>query len=104
MVGRIEAFFKWFGRGRTKGLQATASRWLLLKSPENLKREQRLSLKTLLKINLKTVRAYLLKEELRKLWFHFSLTLAGSFLLDWCRAAKASRIEPLARVARTPAM
>jgi transposase len=153
----LEAFFKWFGRGRTKGLQAIASdmwepylrviakrvpwainvldrfhitanvnkavdkvraeearalarkgtpvlkhtRWLLLKSPENLKREQRLSLKTLLKINLKTVRAYLLKEELRKLWSHFSLTLAGSFLLDWCRAAKASRIEPLARVART---
>ena len=35
--------------------------------PENLKREQKLSLKKLLKINLKTVRAYLLKEERRKL-------------------------------------
>ncbi len=60
-----------------------------------------LSLKNLLKINLKTVRAYLLKEELRKLWGHFSITLASSFLFDWCRAAKASRIEPLAKVART---
>ncbi|MBK9753434.1 MAG: transposase [Nannocystis sp.] len=38
------------------------------------------------------VRAYLLKEELRKLW---------AFLLDWCRGVKASRIEPLAKVART---
>ena len=42
-----------------------------------------------------------IRKELRKLWAHFSITLAGAFLLDWCRAAKASRIEPLAKVART---
>ncbi len=49
----------------------------------------RRSLKNLLKINLKTVRAYLLKEELRKLWGHFSITLASGFLFDWCCAASA---------------
>ena len=77
------------------------TRWLLLRSPENLKTKQRVSLKRLLKLNLKTVRAYLLKEDLRRLWQHFSITLAGDFLIEWCRAAKASRIEPIAKVART---
>jgi ABC-type uncharacterized transport system YnjBCD ATPase subunit len=38
------------------------SRWLLLKRQENLKTEQRLRLRALLRYNLKTVRAYLLKE------------------------------------------
>ena len=77
------------------------TRWLLLRSPENLKKKQRVSLKQLLKLNLKTVRAYLLKEDLRRLWQHCSITLAGAFLFEWCRAAKASRIEPIAKVART---
>jgi transposase len=38
------------------------SRWLLLKREENLKTEQRFRLRDLLGYNLKTVRAYLLKE------------------------------------------
>src|SRR3982750_1105905 len=40
------------------------SRWLLLKREENLKPEQRFRLRDLLRYNLKTVRAYLLKEAL----------------------------------------
>jgi hypothetical protein len=38
------------------------SRWLLLKRQENLGDEQRFRLRDLLRYNLKTVRAYLLKE------------------------------------------
>jgi transposase len=38
------------------------SRWLLLSREENLKTEQRFRLRDLLRYNLKTVRAYLLKE------------------------------------------
>ena len=44
------------------------SRWLLLKSEENLKTEQRFRLRDLLRYNLKTVRAYLLKETFQQLW------------------------------------
>ena len=44
------------------------SRWLLLKRQENLKTEQRLRLRALLRYNLKTVRAYLLKETFQQLW------------------------------------
>ena len=38
------------------------SRWLLLKHDENLKTEQRFRLRDLLRYNLKTVRAYLLRK------------------------------------------
>jgi transposase len=40
------------------------SRWLLLKREENLKTDQRFRLRDLLRYNLRTVRAYLLKEGL----------------------------------------
>lgn len=49
------------------------SRWLLLKREENLKLEQRF----LLRYNLKTVRAYLLKEAFQQLWDYNSPAGAG---------------------------
>jgi transposase len=76
-------------------------RWLLLKAPENLTQKQAASLKELVKANLKSVRAYLLKEDLRQLWDHTTVTLGGAFLLSWCRRAKASKLAPLARIAKT---
>src|SRR4029434_447363 len=56
------------------------SRWLLLKREENLKTEQRFRLRDLLRYNLKTVRAYLLKESFQQLWDYNSATWAGKFL------------------------
>jgi transposase len=44
------------------------SRWLLLKRGENLGDEQHFRLRDLLRYNLKTVRAYLLKEAFQQLW------------------------------------
>jgi transposase len=44
------------------------SPWLRLKREENLKTEQRFRLRDLLRYNLKTVRAYLLKEAFQQLW------------------------------------
>ena len=44
------------------------SRWLLLKRPERLTDEQRGRLAKLVRHNLRTVRAYLLKEDFQSLW------------------------------------
>jgi len=71
------------------------SRWLLLKREENLKTEQRFRLRDLLRYNLKTVRAYLLKEAFQQLWDYNSPAWAGKFLDDWCRQVMRSRIEPM---------
>ena len=54
------------------------SRWLLLKREENLKEEQRFRLRDLLRYNLKTVCAYLLKEAFQQLWDYSSPTSACS--------------------------
>jgi transposase len=84
--------------GRTPVLKK--SRWLLLKREENLKPEQRFRLRDLLRYNLKTVRAYLLKEAFQQLWDYNSATWAGKFLDEWCRQVMRSRIEPMKKVAR----
>ena len=44
------------------------SRWLLLKRPENLTDGQQERLAELVRRNLRTVRAYLLKEDFQSLW------------------------------------
>jgi len=77
------------------------SRWLLLKREENLKTQQRFRLRDLLRYNLKTVRAYLLKEAFQQLWDYNSATWAGKFLDEWCRQAMRSRIEPMKKIARS---
>src|ERR1035438_8568131 len=74
------------------------SRWLLLKREENLKTEQRFRLRDLLRYNLKTVRAYLLKEAFQQLWDYNSPTWAGRFLDEWCRQVMRSRIEPMKKI------
>ncbi|MFZ1030816.1 MAG: ISL3 family transposase, partial [Candidatus Acidiferrales bacterium] len=77
------------------------SRWLLLKRDENLQTEQRFRLRDLLRYNLKTVRAYLLKEAFQQLWDYNSPAWAGKFLDEWCRQVMRSRIEPMKKIARS---
>jgi transposase len=79
----------------------TGSRWLLLKRPENLSEKQELRLAELVQYNLKTVRAYLLKEDFQSLWRYVSPTWAGKFLDRWCTRTMRSKIEPMKKMART---
>src|SRR6202158_4571808 len=77
------------------------SRLLLLKRQQNLASDQRFRLRDLLRYNLKTVRAYLLKEAFQQLWDYNSATWAGKFLDEWCRQVMRSRIEPMKKIARS---
>jgi transposase len=76
------------------------TRWLLLKRPENLSPKQEIGLAELLRHNLRTVRAYLLKEDLQAFWTYRSPYWAGVFLDRWCTRVMRSRLEPMKRVAR----
>ena len=75
-------------------------RWCLLKRPENLTEKQEATLADLLQYNLKTVRAYLLKEDFQGFWEYVSPYWAGKFLDRWCKRTMLSRLEPLKTVAR----
>ena len=85
--------------GRT--LLLKKSLWLLLKREENLKTEQRFRLQDLLRYNLRTVRAHLLKEAFQQLWDYNSPAWAAKFLDEWCRQTMRSRIEPMKKIARS---
>jgi len=76
------------------------TRWCLLKRAENLTEKQAVRLKDLVAINLKTVRAYLLKEVFQRFWEYKRPTWAGRYLDAWCRRAMRSRIKPMKKVAK----
>lgn len=77
------------------------SRWCFLKNPENLNENQKVKLKELLACNLKTIRAYLLKEDFQNFWDYTSPTWAGIFLDRWCTQVMRSKLEPMKKVAKT---
>lgn len=87
---------------KAKGYEPVLSktRWLLLKRPENLTDKQEIRLAELLQYNLKSVRAYLLKEEFQLFWGYVSPYWAGWFLDRWCTKTMRSKIEPMKKVAR----
>jgi transposase len=76
------------------------ARWCVLKRPENLTEPQATKLAELLKCNLRTVRAYLLREEFQRFWEYQSPYWAGRFLREWCKRAMRSQLEPMKKVAR----
>ena len=76
------------------------SRWLL-KWRDSLSDKRIPRLEEILKLNLNTVRACLLKEEFRQFFDCNSTTRARKFLKRWRRRAIRSRIEPLVKFAAT---
>jgi len=78
----------------------TGGRWCLLKRPENLTDKQVDKLGDLLRCNLKTVRAYLLKEDFQRFWEYISPYWAGKFLDDWCARTMRSRLKPMKKIAK----
>jgi transposase len=76
------------------------SRWCVLKRRENLTSQQKFRLRDLLRYNLQTVRAYLLKEDFQQFWEYHSPAWAGMFLDFWCHQTMRSRIEPMKKIAR----
>lgn len=76
------------------------SRWCLLKRPENLTSRQTVKLGELVRYNLRSVRAYLLKEDFQRFWGYVSPGWGVRFLDEWCTRTMHSHLEPLKKVAR----
>ena len=77
------------------------SRYCFLKRPENLTIRQRTRLKDLLAYDLKTVRAYGIKEAFDVFWKYKSPKHARQYLKNWCNRTMRSRIEPLKKFVKT---
>jgi len=94
-------------RWETKVLKAQGieilkgSRWCFLKRPAKLTDKQCEKLKDLVGMNLRSVKAYLMKEDFQRFWEYTYPANAAKFLHQWCRRAMASRIEPMREMARS---
>lgn len=71
------------------------TRYLWLKNPWNLTAKQKITLTELTKMNLATVKAYLLKELFRRLWNYRRKAWARKYLKRWFWWATHSRLKPL---------
>ena len=87
-------------RFKARGQLLKGSRWAILRRPENRSADEDIKLRDILRANLRTARAVLLREELYAFWTYYSRTWAGKFLDLWCRKVMRSRIEPLKKFAR----
>ena len=86
---------------KDKGLETLKhSRWCLLKWQENLTDKQRNRLADLLAYNLKSIRAYLLKEDFQQFWEYVSPSWAEKFLDIWCRRTMKSRLDSMKKIAK----
>ena len=77
------------------------SRWCFLKREENLTKGQGLKLADVLQYDLRTVRAYLLKQSFDHFWRYKSAWWAGWFLDKWCTRAMRSRLDPMKKFVGT---
>jgi transposase len=77
------------------------SRWCLLKRPANWTATQVLKMRELMRYNLRTMRAWLLKEDFQHFWEYRSPFYARRFLRDWCARTMRSRLDPMKKVARS---
>jgi len=75
-------------------------RWLLLKRPENLSEKQTARLGELLKLNLSSIKGYLLREDFQRFWEYQQMPAAGKFLDDWVTRTLQTDLEPMKKVAR----
>lgn len=77
------------------------ARWCLLKLRENLTGKQTVKLKELLQYNLRSVKAYLMREDFQQFWTYSNPAWAGKFLDQWCTRAMRSQIGPMKEMAKT---
>ena len=69
-------------------------RWILLKKKKRVWGKSRTRLRELLNMNLRTVKAYLFKEDFDHLWTYKSVTWADKFINEWTRDVMRHRSLP----------
>ncbi len=75
------------------------TRYLWLRNPKNLTRNQKVKLGSLSRMNLKTVWAYNIKMSLKEFWEIPDLETAVQYLKKWYFWATHSRLEPIKEAA-----
>ena len=77
------------------------TKYCFLKNEDNLTDNQKAKLDDVLQYDLKSVRAYLLKESFQLFWNYKSPHWAEWYLKKWCAKAMRSRLEPIKKFVGT---
>lgn len=77
------------------------TKYLLLKNRDRLNKDEKEQLQTLLELNRNINIAYMLKDDLKRLWNYKSTGWANRCLDSWISTAIASNIKPLMKFAQT---
>jgi transposase len=77
-----------------------SSRWLLLRNRTSLQPQQAVHLNELLQANAPLMTVYVLRDELKQLWFHRQAAQAMQAWQQWCDQALQSGIDSLQTFAR----
>jgi len=95
---RRTEFFRKGGylRGLVRG-----KRWLLLTRWHHLRRDQRATLQALFAVNRRLAKAYLLREQLERLWHYTYEGAARRFLTTWLQALRWQRLPAFQTFAGT---
>lgn len=96
-------------RGEVKQLKAkgydesllSKTKYCFLKNEANLTDKQQLKLSDVLQYDLKSVRAYLLKESFQLFWQYNSAQWARWYLNQWCNRAMRSKLDPIKKFVKT---
>ena len=75
-------------------------RYNLFRNPENLKPENKSSLKSLFEFNEPLFQSYLLKDALKSIWTYVYPKSASKYLDKWVSWAKESELKPLIKFAK----
>lgn len=76
------------------------SRWILLKNRPNLNDNQIDRLAEILKLNLNSVRSYLMRQDFQRFWQFKTPLFASWFLRKWNARTMRSRIKPMKRLTK----
>ena len=85
--------------GEARGL-IRGKRWLLLRRWADLARDERVTLRELFALNRRLAKAYLLKEQLGRLWAYTYEGAARRFLESWLRALRWQRLPAFRKLGR----
>ncbi len=77
------------------------TKYCFLKREENLTPKQKTKLTEVLQYDLKSVRAFLLKESFNLLWTYNSVHWAQWYLKKWCARAMRSRLDPIKKFVKS---
>jgi transposase len=77
------------------------TKYCFAKNPENLTDKQKARLDNVMQYDLKSVKAYLLKESFQVFWSYQSAYWARWYLKKWCYRAARSKLEPIKKFVKS---